>query len=305
VGTHCFFFALLHMHAISHPRWLQASEVPGFTCQQSRSGFEKILAHGLLLQSLTSFLRIRSMERARLANRWLAESLAGPSVPQGLLRAVPGHLHIKREMTLAQLHNLALRHSGQAARAIVERLGDEDEYDHLRVWTLNSLQLLAEPGDSWAINAIVGPPGPLELGGTMVREQALKLLQELAITGCPQTIKAAVSTLRFSESCKDCTPLRLQARRVVEHLTVTALQQDGVDARSLASELGLEAEWPGREEAAREALLGMLLQDSHSGQTEEDGMVQKCSVEAQTDSPPDGGDQVSEATRRECLTRGC
>merc|ERR550532_3246766 len=106
-------------------------------------------------------------------------------------------------MTLARLHNLALQHSAQAIRAIVDRLGDEDECDHLRVWTLHSVQALAEPGDAWAINAIVDLPGPLELGGTMVREQALKLLQELTIAGCPKTIKAAVGVLRFSETCKD------------------------------------------------------------------------------------------------------
>jgi len=296
------------MCGISRPRWSQASEVSGYTCQRSRSGFEKVLAHGLLLHSFTSFLRIRSIERARLASRWLSERLAGPRVPQDLLRAVPGHLHIKREMTLARLQSLALQHSSQAVRAIVERLGDEDEYDHLRVWTLNSLQALAEPGDAWAINAIVGPPGPLELGGTMVREQALKLLLELTIEGCPKTIRAAVSMLRFSESCKDCAPLRLQARRVVEYVTITSLQQDGVDARSLAAELGLEAEWPDSEEAAREALLGMLLRDSQVHRTEaaeEDDMVQKCSVVDQIHSPPEGGDQVSEATGGECSTRGC
>jgi len=247
------------------------------------------------------------MERARLAGRWLLERMAGPSVPRGLLRAVPGHLHIKREMTLARLHNLALQHSGEAVRAIMERLGDEDEYDHLRIWTLNSVQGLAEPGDAWAINAIVGPSGPLELGGTLVREQALKLLLELTILGCPKTIRAAVKVLRFSESCKDCAPLRLQARKVVEHVTVTALRQDGVDVRSLAVELGLEGEWPDSEEAAREALLRMLLWEIHPSRKEDSIMTEISDASLKIKDEEDCMVQQNccvEAAKMECLTRG-
>jgi len=183
---------------------------------QMAGGMVAVLAHDLLVSELASFLRFKHVDRMRAASRFLQERFGPPDVPAELLEPVPCHLHIKREMTLSRLEALALRKSGRAVRAIVSRLGDEDEYDHLRSWTLSSLRQLAEPGDAWAISAIMGPTGPLALGGTGVREQALKVLMELTDKASTGAIRAAVSALYFAEKCKDCRPLKIQGRLALE-----------------------------------------------------------------------------------------
>lgn len=155
------------------------------------------------------------------------------------MEAVPCHLYIKREMTLSRLEGLAMRKSSRAVRVIVARLRDEEEYDHLRSWTLTSLRGLAEPGDAWAINAIVAPSGPLEFGGTAVKEQALRVLMELSTKASTAAIRAAARALAYAATAKDCQPLKVLARMALEHFAKQAAGKIAIDDSTMTALLAL------------------------------------------------------------------
>lgn len=110
---------------------------------------------------------------------------------------------MQREAAFFRLERLAKQGAGDAIRAIVSCLGDAGQEQELRKWALDTIGALAEPGEAWAVNAIIRPGGPLMDRNDGVAQKALEVLPNVADVGNAFALVALAGMLSDSRfSCR-------------------------------------------------------------------------------------------------------
>lgn len=112
-----------------------------------------------------------------------------------MLDQLQSHLPIRREVAFFKLEKLAKQGAGDAIKAVVASLGDETQEQELRKWALDTMKDLSEPGEEWAISAIVRPGGPLWAGNSTVAKKAMEVLPVIADSGNALAIAALAAML--------------------------------------------------------------------------------------------------------------
>jgi len=153
-----------------------------------------------LLRYASAWMKPSALCALRQASRDHAAALQPPEVSSALLEQLKSHLPIRREVAFFHLEKLARQAAGPAIAAVMASL--EDDSQELRKWALESLRDMAEPGEAWAIKAIVRDGGPLWSGNTSVAKKAMEVLATIAAdSGNAHAIAALASKLsdgRFS-----------------------------------------------------------------------------------------------------------
>lgn len=184
---------------------------------------------------MASFLSFRDLCLLLAASAGVRDEFSTPRVPDELLRPVPGGLHIRRELGLNKLIELARRRSPGAVAEILARLRCEEEHDYLRCWALQFLLPLAEPGEGWAVDACILI---LQLGGNRSRALALHGARRLTARGAGRRFLHAVLESLSADDPRNKAQHHDQvifnAWRLLENLLP---QSDDDDLRSGAQEL--------------------------------------------------------------------
>lgn len=136
----------------------------------------------------------RSICRLRTVNGCLRDVLCVPVVDPHLKKMMSDHRPVVREMAYRQLEVVASQGSSDAVRMITGLLGSDDESQELRKWAFDGILLLADPGEAWAIDAIIRQGGPLQSSNQNIRIKALRTLPLLDM-GQAATLEAAQASL--------------------------------------------------------------------------------------------------------------
>jgi len=136
-----------------------------------------------LLGHISSWVKPKSLHSVRHTSRGHYRGLTPPAVPSSLLHQLRSHLPIQREAAFFRLERLAKQGSSDAIRAIVSCLRDDNQQQEIRKWALDLIGALADPGEAWAVNAIVKDGGPLMGRNDCVAQKALDVLQGVVDEG--------------------------------------------------------------------------------------------------------------------------
>jgi len=149
-----------------------------------------------LLKYASAWMKPAAICALRRASRAHAAALRPPEVSSALLDQLrTSHLPVRREVAFFELEKLAKQGAVDAIKAVVASLGDDTQEQELRKWALEAVKDMAEPGEDWAVSAIVRPGGPLWAGNTNIAKKAMEVLPSVADAGNALAIAALASML--------------------------------------------------------------------------------------------------------------
>jgi len=197
-------------------------------------GPPRALLPEMLWRFASEWAKPAAIRALRRTSRGHASALRPAEVPAALLDELHCHLPIRREVAFFKLEKLAKQGAGDAMKAVVESIGDETQEQELRKWALETLKDIAEPGEDWAINAIVRPGGPLWAGNSSVAKKAIEVLPSIADSGNTPAIAALASKLsdgRFS--CR--------AGLTIAQIAEGAANIDGIAVQAVLAQLNADS----------------------------------------------------------------
>jgi len=191
---------------------------------------ERVLGH------ISGWVKPRCLHSIRHTSRGHHAGLTPPEVPRELLKQLRSHLPIQREAAFFRLERLAKQGSGDAINAVLLCLQDGEQEQELRKWALELVGALAEPGEAWAVNAIVKPGGPLMDENDCVAQKALEVLRSVVDGGNVAALVALAHMLgdgRFS--CR--------AGQTLAHVAGGATDIDSVAIQAVLEQLNAPSYW--------------------------------------------------------------
>merc|ERR1711920_1062433 len=128
----------------------------------------------------------------------MGDALRPPPVDDGLRTRLQDHRPIVRELSVRPLVALARRGSKEAVELLHELHRDEGQLPLLRIWVLEDLRQLAEPGELWLARNIKIKEGPRRSKKDNVTNKAEEILNYFA------KIPIQKDSIAKTVQCGDC-----------------------------------------------------------------------------------------------------